>query len=138
MTALYEIVPAGAQGWLPDRRYAANQRAEGEGVGNDEAAFLRLRYKLPGEDASRLIEQPVSAGLIRSARAPNGDSAFAAAVAAYGQLLRGDTNMGRFSFADARALALRGGASDYWRQEFVGLTELAQRRRFADRGRYED
>ena len=70
VTALYEIVPAGSQGWLPDRRYPANRRAEGEGVGNDEAAFLRLRYKLPGEERSRLIEQPVRASLIRSARAP--------------------------------------------------------------------
>jgi Ca-activated chloride channel family protein len=99
-----------------------------------QMAHLRLRYKLPGEDQSRLIERPLSSGLIASARAPQGDSAFAAAVAAYGQLLRGDTNMGRFSFADARALALRGGLSDYWRQEFVGLTELAQRRRYAGRG----
>ena len=32
-----------------------------------EMAFLRLRYKLPGEDESRLIEQPVDAAMIRSA-----------------------------------------------------------------------
>jgi Ca-activated chloride channel family protein len=131
VTALYEIVPAGAQGWLPDRRYAANRRAEGEGIGNDEAAFLRLRYKLPGEDQSRLIARPVGASLIRSARAPAGDSAFAAAVAAYGQLLRGDTNMGHFTYADARSLAARNAGGNYWRQEFLRLTELAQRRHAA-------
>jgi Ca-activated chloride channel family protein len=127
VTALYEIVPAGAQGWLPDRRYAANQRTEGAGVGNDEAAFLRLRYKLPGEDTSRLIEQPVNASRIRAARAPAGDSAFAAAVAAYGQLLRGDTNMGRFTYADARALAAPAAGRGYWRQEFLRLTDMARR-----------
>jgi Ca-activated chloride channel family protein len=133
VTAIYEIVPTNARGWLPQRYFEANQRPAPMGEAG-QMAHLRLRYKLPGEDQSRLIERPLSSGLIASARAPQGDSAFAAAVAAYGQLLRGDTNMGRFSFADARALALRGGLSDYWRQEFVGLTELAQRRRYAGRG----
>jgi Ca-activated chloride channel family protein len=130
VTALYEIVPVGSRGWLPARRYDANQR---RGVGDDsgELAFLRLRYKLPGQQESRLIEQPVNAGLVARARAPAGDSAFIAAVAGYGQLLRGDTNLGRFTFADARALAERNAGGNYWRREFVRLTELAERQRFA-------
>jgi Ca-activated chloride channel family protein len=130
VTALYEIVPVGSRGWLPARRYEANQR---RGVGDDssELAFLRLRYKLPGQQESRLIEQPVNARLIASARPPAGDVAFIAAVAGYGQLLRGDTNLGRFSFADARALAERNAGGNYWRREFVRLTELAERQRFA-------
>jgi Ca-activated chloride channel homolog len=126
VTALYEIVPAGNRGWLPDRRYPANRR-EAEGADNGELAFLRLRYKLPGQQDSRLIEQPVSAALVRSARAPSGDTAFAAAVAAYGQLLRGDTNLNGFSFADSRRLAQRARVDDFWRREFVRLTELAER-----------
>jgi Ca-activated chloride channel family protein len=131
VTALYEIVPAGSRGWLPNRRYETNQRVAGAGPDNNELAFLRLRYKLPGEDQSRLIEQPLSASLVASARAPRGDSAFAAAVAGYGQLLRGDTNLGRFSFADARRLAEAGAGDNYWRREFLRLTELAERQRFA-------
>jgi Ca-activated chloride channel family protein len=69
--------------------------------------------------------------MIRTARAPTGDTAFAVAVAAYGQLLRGDANLGDFGFADARALALRGAGTNYLRREFVGLTQLAERQRFA-------
>jgi Ca-activated chloride channel homolog len=132
VTALYEIVPVGNRGWLPARRYDANQR---RGVGDDsgELAFLRLRYKLPGQQESRLIEQPVNAGLVARARPPAGDSAFIAAVAGYGQLLRGDTNLGRFTFADARALAERNAGGSYWRREFVRLTELAERQRFASK-----
>jgi len=130
VTALYEIVPVDARGWLPERYFEMNRRPPGAGeVG--QMAHLRLRYKLPGEDESRLIERVLPSGLIASARAPSGDSAFAAAVAAYGQLLRGDTNMGRFSFADARLLASRANMDDYWREEFLGLTQLAQRQRFA-------
>lgn len=134
VTAIYEIVPADAPGWMPERRYEANRRPTLISQPRAEMAFLRLRYKLPGEDQSRLIERPLNAGLIGTARAPAGDGAFAVAVAAYGQLLRGDTNMGRFTFADARALAEQGAGGNWWRREFVDLTRLAERQRFADAG----
>jgi Ca-activated chloride channel family protein len=128
VTALYEIVPTGSRGWLTERRYAANRTAERGDLGG-ELAHLRLRYKLPGEDTSRLIEQPVSASLMANASAPRGDMAFVTAVAAFGQRLRGDTYLGDFSFADIRELAGQsGGSSDYWRREFIGLTELAEAR----------
>jgi Ca-activated chloride channel family protein len=126
VTALYEVVPVGSRGWLPQRRYDANRRVDAGGRGG-ELAHLRLRYKLPGQEQSRLIEQPLGAGLIRSAVAPAGDSAFAVAVAAYGQLLRGDTHLGTFSFADARALAGRARLTDWWRREFVQLAQAAER-----------
>jgi Ca-activated chloride channel family protein len=126
VTALYEVVPAGARGWRPERRYPEN-RVQGEGAANGELAFLRLRYKLPGEQTSRLIERPLAASLVRSATAPRGDTAFAAAVAAYGQLLRGDPWLGTYSFADARRLAAGNARGDWWRSEFVRLTEAAER-----------
>ena len=126
VTALYEIVPAGARAGCPTAAIEANRRAAADGAANGELALLRLRYKLPGQDQSRLIEQPVRAGLIRGAGAPTGDIAFAAAVAAYGQKLRGDTWLNAFSFADTRRLALRaGGSPNYWRGEFLRLVDLA-------------
>jgi Ca-activated chloride channel family protein len=134
VTALYEIVPAGGQGWLPNRRYEENRRPAAGNYGNGELAFLRLRYKLPGQDVSRLIEQPVHASMLNTARAPTGDTAFVAAVAAYGQLLRGDTNLNGFTFADARQLAQGTAGWNYWRREFVGLTQLAERRQYAEGG----
>ena len=130
VTALYEIVPVGADGWLPQRRYPEN-RATGERRGGlgAEIAHLRLRYKLPGESRSRLIERPVGRSMLVNARAPGGDMAFVTAVAAFGQLLRGDTYLGDFDFGDIRQLASRSGRSrDYWRSEFFGLTELAEAR----------
>ena len=126
VTALYEIVPAGARGWRSERRYPEN-RVQSEGAANGEMAFLRLRYKLPGQQESRLIERPLAASLARSAGAPRGDTAFAAAVAAYGQLLRGDPWLGTYSFADARRLASQSAGSNWWRTEFVRLTQAAER-----------
>ncbi|MGZ8997599.1 MAG: vWA domain-containing protein [Allosphingosinicella sp.] len=134
VTALYEIVPVGSRGWLPERRYEAN-RPNSQGSHNGELAHLRLRYKLPGDDRSRLIEQPVNAALLRSAAPPSGDSAFIAAVAAYGQRLRGDPQLNGFDFADIRRLAGRARSDSYWRREFVELTRLAERQQLAEGGK---
>ena len=122
VTALYEIVPAGAQGWLPARRYEGNRLVAAASTGT-ELAFLKLRYKLPDEEESRLIEQPIPVSAIAAARAPAGDMAFAAAVAAYGQKLKGDPRIGGFGWDRVRGLA--GNAGDYWRQEFLKLVDLA-------------
>jgi Ca-activated chloride channel family protein len=124
VTALYEIVPVGAKGWTPERRYDGNRPAAVASTGY-ELANVKLRYKLPSGTTSREIARPVPATLLRTARAPGGDMAFATAVAAFGQKLRGDTHLGNYSYAEVRQLA--GSAGDYWRQEFVKLTELADR-----------
>ena len=127
VTALYEIVPAGQQGWLPARKYAANAAATPAPSGDaSEAATVRLRYRLPNGTESRLIEVPVAAGRLAAAQAPAGDMAFAIAVAAFGQKLRGDTRLGRFDYGDIARLA--GPQGDYWRKEFVELTRLAATR----------
>ncbi|MEA3038925.1 MAG: Ca-activated chloride channel [Sphingomonadales bacterium] len=124
VTALYEIVPAGAKGWLPDRHFAVNRRDEA-GAANGQLAWLRLRYKLPDASESKLIEQPIAAGLVASAGRPSGDTAFAAAVAGFGQKLRHDPWLKKFDYADARRLAASAGTGDYWRREFLKLVDLA-------------
>lgn len=43
------------------------------------------------------------------------------------QLLRGDTHLGTFSFADARGLAGRARLDDWWRRKSVRLAEAAER-----------
>lgn len=123
VTAIYEVVPAGARGWLPERRYDGNRPAAAPPGKGSELAYVRLRYKLPGETASKLIEKPIPASLLRTAAAPTGDMAFACAVAAFGQKLRGDKYLGRYSFADIRGLA--GSPQGYWRNEFLKLAQLA-------------
>ncbi|MEE4208365.1 MAG: YfbK domain-containing protein, partial [Parvularcula sp.] len=89
-----------------------------------EAAFVKLRYKLPGGDTSKLIQKIVTADELRSStQVPQGDFAFAAAVAAFGQILRGDELMMGFDHDDVTALA--GRQSNFWRQEFLELNALA-------------
>jgi Ca-activated chloride channel homolog len=125
VTALYEVVPANAKGWVPDRRYAENRVMEPWGKAS-EMGWLKLRYKLPDGDKSMLIEQPLAISMLSSARAPGGDMAFVTAVAAYGQKLRGDKYLGTYSWADIRSLM--GEQRGYLREEFGKLTGLAASR----------
>ncbi|MDG2533826.1 VWA domain-containing protein [Sphingomonas sp. HITSZ_GF] len=132
VTAIYEIVPAGTRGWLPDRHFAANRApqaaGEGLGAGGGELAQVRLRYKLPEGGASRLITRPVEAGQLRGAPLPRGDMAFAVAVAGFAQKLRGDDLLGDWSYADIKRLAgSQWGFSQQarWRSEFLHLVDLA-------------
>jgi Ca-activated chloride channel homolog len=132
VTALYEIVTAGHKGWLPERHYAANRPTGARTTAPpSEIARLKLRYKLPDGDRSMLIDQPVGYGLFQNAAAPRGDMAFAVAVAAFGQRLRGDKYLGNFQMADVRRLA--GDQRGYLREEFGKLTSLAESHRVAAR-----
>lgn len=49
--------------------------------------------------------------------------AFATAVAAFGQKLRGNKYLGGYSYAAIRGLA--GNPQGYWRTEFLKLAQLA-------------
>lgn len=122
VTAIYEVVPVGGKGWIGQRKYEDKpDRAATAQMA--EAANVKLRYKLPDGETSKLIEQPVPSAALTSATLPKGDFAFAAAVAAFGQVLRGDEMMMGFGFADIGKLA--GTQENFWRQEFLRLNELA-------------
>lgn len=85
VTALYEITPVGSGAErLPALRYESAAAVPGNA---GEVAHLRLRYKLPGEHESRLIETPVLRHSLTTS--PDERFRFAAAVAAYADLLRG-------------------------------------------------
>ena len=122
VTAIYEVVPVGSKGWIAPRKYEDAPAAAAQAK-LAEAATIKLRYKLPTSDTSKLIEQVVASSAFKTAAAPQGDFAFAAAVAAYGQVLRGDELMQDFGFSDIGALA--GGQDNFWRQEFLRLNALA-------------
>jgi Ca-activated chloride channel family protein len=126
VTAMYEITPVGSSARLTDpRRYGPAQPAAAD---CGEIAYLKMRYKLPGETASRLIERPITRSDVRTVTALPGDLKFAAAVAGFGQLLRGDPYLKSFGYRDVLALAQAGKGADPfgYRGEFLGLVRLAQ------------
>ncbi len=120
VTAIYEVTPVGSPARLTDPlRYQADEVAST----SDELGFLRLRYKAPGTATSRLIERPITSDL-----APSPEAGFAAAIAGFGQLLRGSNYLGDWSWDDAIALANanRGDDPYGYRAEAVQLMRLAQ------------
>ena len=129
VTALYEVTPAGSEAALvPPLRYGPEKVAP-EGGFADEVAFVKLRYKLPGAAASALITWPVTAAdAFESVRAAPREARFAAAVAAFAQLLRGGRHTGAFGYDDVIALAqgARGADPFGYRAAFVGLVRLAK------------
>ncbi len=123
VTALYEITPVGSPAVSVDPLRYGEARPLPES--NGELAFLKLRYKLPGESTSNLITTPV-------ANAPEDqvsqDVLFSTAVASFGQLLRGDTRLGDWGFDDVLRLAQQGKGEDRfgYRAEFIRLVRLAE------------
>jgi Ca-activated chloride channel family protein len=132
VTAIYEITPAGAkQRQLDPLRYQSerDRTAPSTTVRADELAFVKLRYKMPGEQTSRLIEQPVrGADALAKIDAAPAEQRFAIAVAAFGQRLRGESAVDSFSYANIAELAnaARGADPEGYRAEFVRLVRMAE------------
>ena len=127
VTALYEIsLVAGKSRYIDPLRYAP--RSDASDQRKDELALLRLRYKQPGSDTSDLIEQPVSTANIKNSLSDTSQRfRFSAAVAGFGQLLRGGKFTAGYRYDDVLELARAArGADDFgYRGEFIGLVNLA-------------
>jgi len=127
VTAIYELTAPGGRTLIDPLRY---QQARPAGAPTGEIAFLRIRWKPPGARDSRLIERAITDRDIvpTLARAPE-STRFATAVAAYGQLLRGDPYIDQgFGWAQVVDLAQGAKGADPfgWRTEFVQLARSAQ------------
>jgi Ca-activated chloride channel homolog len=124
VTALYEVSLVGWPGLLGDARYgrAAGDRAST--LHADELGMLRLRYKSPGGTVAREIATPVK----RTPAAAGEDLRFAAAVAAFGQQLRGGKYLGNFGYHEIESLAAGARGEDRfgYRGEFLRLVRLAR------------
>ncbi len=132
VTAIYEITPAGAPASVDALRYAAPAvpaAAPPSTAGTGEFGFLKLRYKLPSEEASKLLSLPITPALEQRtiAEAP-ADVRFSIAVAGFGQLLRGSPYLKTFAYDDVIALAssARGDDPFGYRAEFINLVRLAK------------
>jgi Ca-activated chloride channel family protein len=120
VTALYEITPVGSPARLTEPLRYGEQVVTSQ---SDELGFFRLRYKLPGEEESRLIEAPITGGGVQ-----NEDMRFAAAIAGFGQLLTGSPYLGDWDYSQAIELANSAKGEDPfgYRAEAVRLMRLAQ------------
>ena len=128
VTAIYEIALKGSKGLAVDPlRYGehADERADPNA---NEFAFLRLRYKAPDGDESKLIETPLLVSALKEPGAALSEARFATAVAAFGQRLRGGDYNGAFGYDQIAEVAResRGADGEGYRAEFIELVEMAK------------
>jgi len=129
VTAIYEITPKGSGGEQIDPLRYGQATVNNGGVANaDEYAFVKIRYKLPNEDVSKLITTPVtSANEVESFDQASTDQRFSVAVAAFGQKLRDEDATAKFGYDKIMeiATAARGADPFGYRSEFLSLVRLA-------------
>jgi hypothetical protein len=143
VTALYEIVTVDAP-MPPDRPLVDDLRYQPkagqkelpamasrsplpklEGI-NDELMTVKLRYKAPNGDLSKLIEVPVKDAKTKMQDAPK-DFQFATAVTGFGLMLRDSEHKGSLTWEQVRKLAIAGKGEDPlgYRGEFIQLIDKA-------------
>uniref|UniRef100_UPI004056F9EC vWA domain-containing protein n=1 Tax=Candidatus Electronema sp. TaxID=2698783 RepID=UPI004056F9EC len=130
VTALYELIPAGAQPLVDPLKY---QKAEPqkplptEGAASSELMTVKLRYKPLDSDKSVLLDTVIEDGNAALAQTSE-DFRFAAAVAGYGLLLTGSELAGDLTWQQVIQLAkdARGRDEEGWRAEFIRLAESAE------------
>ncbi|MFC7291147.1 vWA domain-containing protein [Hirschia litorea] len=128
VTAIYEVTPVGSKAALIDgTRYGDDTKTTKH---SDEMGYLKLRYKTPGSDTSKLIDMPIIAKSMSSSleEAP-AYVRFATAVAGFGQLLRQDPYLlNGFDYDSVISLANGAKQADEfgYRAEFVQLARAAK------------
>ena len=130
VTAIYEVTPKGSASALNDPlRYGVPAAASTQAPASDELAFVKIRYKEPEGDTSKLITTPVTeVNAIRDFAAAPQDVRFATAVAAFGQKLRGTDTLEAYSYDEILKLArdARGDDPFGYRGGFLDLVRLAE------------
>ncbi len=124
VTALYQLAPPDGASGIDRLKYT---RTGTSVSASDESFTVKLRYKPPAGDTSRLIE----VGVVDPGRAfadSSEDLKFAAAVAGFGMLLRDSPNKGTLTFGGILEIAQPVSARDPggYRREFLAGVQRAK------------
>jgi Ca-activated chloride channel homolog len=130
VTALYEIIPMGVKAEelksVDELRYQQPNESFSENSFGDELMFVKLRYKKPDGEESKLVEYPLPDKII-SINTTSDNFRFAAAVAQFGLLLRNSKFKSSASFDQVSELARHalGIDAEGYRKEFMDLVKKA-------------
>jgi len=129
VTALYEVVPVGVTTdvaiRMPDSLRYQQRSAQPNAAAGAELLFVKVRYKQPDGDESRMLTHAVLVGTRQMASL---DFQFQTAVAEFGLLLRNSAFRGTADLARVIAAAreARGPDREGYRAEFVRLAEAVR------------
>ena len=128
VTAIYEITLNGSEGLSIDPLRYQTEKISSSAM-EDEIAFLRIRYKAPDSNKSKLLEWNVNKEeIIENISSTSDAFRFSAAIAAFAQQLRGGDDMNEFDYADIVELVrnARGDDPFGYRGEFLTLVNMAR------------
>jgi len=129
VTALYEILPAGVKDdftkSVDPLKYQSNDKKI-VGGNTNEIMTIKLRYKQPAEDISKLITHPVNDDKISLVNTSD-NFRFSAAVAEFGLLLRSSDYKQQSSYQQVVSMAksAKGKDDNGYRSEFIQLVQTA-------------
>lgn len=129
VTALYEIIPAGVQDEFSRKTDALKYQTNPLLAGNDfadEVMTVKLRYKAPKGEESRLIVHTVK-DESKALTETSDNFRFSSAVAGFGMLLRNSVYKQNNSYNAVIALAqsAKGTDAEGYRSEFISLVKAA-------------
>jgi Ca-activated chloride channel family protein len=127
VTALYELVPPGEEAGLPGVDPLKYQKRGQSSGSSNESLTVKLRYKEPEGDKSKLIEIGV-ADKGQSFADSSPDLKFATAVAGFGMLLRDSAYKGSLTYSGVLEIAepMLGDDPSGYRKEFIAAVRIAQ------------
>jgi len=124
VTALYEIIPVGVESEFMkiDELKYQTAKIDPKAVYSKELMTIKLRYKKPDSETSKLIVHPLVDGNIPLAKTSD-NFRWSASVAAFGMLLRESEYINNFTYDQAIALAetARGKDKEGYRIEFINM-----------------
>jgi len=127
VTALYEIIPVGVESEflakVDDLKY---QKGDLKPAGNGkELCTIKLRYKKPDGDGSKLIEKPVMDNNVPSQKTSD-DFRWSAAVAEFGMILRQSEFKGEANYQHCKKLAesAKGKDANGYRRELMEMIDV--------------
>ena len=128
VTALYEIIPVGVNDdftkSVDPLKYQSNDRKISSNT--EEIMTIKLRYKKPDEDVSKLITHPVNDDKIALVNTSD-NFRFSASVAEFGMLLRNSEYKQQSSYQQVVSMAkgAKGKDDNGYRAEFIQLVQTA-------------
>jgi Ca-activated chloride channel homolog len=126
VTALYELTMAGDKPSSDPLRYVSDTPPA---AGSGELGYLKLRYKMPGQKNSKLMQAPISTEAAPTLAAAPEATRWAIAVAGFGEKLRGSPWIDRsFGWPQVESLAQGARGTDTFglRAEFTRLVHSAK------------
>ncbi|MBT7408815.1 MAG: DUF3520 domain-containing protein, partial [Methylococcales bacterium] len=139
VTAIYEVALTGNNGQLMDPLRYTNHNNKKREKHSNELAFFKIRYKKPGGDISQLQQWAISSDSIKSTLNDSSDRfRFSAAVAAFGQKLRGGKYLNNMTYQHIKKMAVGSKGEDQFGYrggflDMVGLADALSTRRVSQK-----